>query len=249
MNAAAAAMLALAPALALGSFLNVVAVRVPAGRSVVRPPSSCGSCGREIRWRDNIPVLSYIVLRGHCRHCGVRISPVYPLVEALTAALVVGCVAAFGVIPYTALAIGFCAMLVILTVIDLQHEVAPNRLVLSAAAVTLVAHTAIDPSPAWALGALGASGVLLVVAFAYPKWLGLGNIAFAFVLGAMLGASASVALVVGLLAAVIPAAVRFARHGADVGKVAIPLMPFLAFGAAVALFFDEWLLGSYVSLS
>ena len=85
-NAAAAAFV-LAPALALGSFLNVVVARVPARRSLLRPPSSCGSCATEILWRDNIPVLSYLLLRGRCRHCDARISPVYPLVEAVTAAL------------------------------------------------------------------------------------------------------------------------------------------------------------------
>ncbi len=116
MNTAAAAFV-LAPALALGSFLNVVAVRVPARRSILRPSSSCGSCGNEIRWRDNIPVLSYVLLRGRCRHCDDRISPVYPVVEAVTAALLAACVAAFGLTPYAALAGGFCALLVTLSAI------------------------------------------------------------------------------------------------------------------------------------
>ena len=91
MNAAALAMV-FAPALALGSFLNVVVARVPARRSLLRPPSSCGSCGTEILWRDNIPVLSYALLRGRCRHCDASTSrPTYPLVEAVTALLVVAC--------------------------------------------------------------------------------------------------------------------------------------------------------------
>ena len=101
MNAAAAAFV-LAPALALGSFLNVVVARVPARRSILRPPSSCGSCGTEILWRDNIPVLSYLLLRGRCRHCEASISAVYPLVEAMTAALIVACVAVFGPTPEAA---------------------------------------------------------------------------------------------------------------------------------------------------
>ena len=113
----AAVALVVAPALALGSFLNVVAARVPARRSIVRPPSSCGSCATEILWRDNIPVLSYLLLRGRCRHCDARISPVYPLVEAVTALLIVACVAAFGPTPEAALAAGFCAVLVTLAAI------------------------------------------------------------------------------------------------------------------------------------
>jgi leader peptidase (prepilin peptidase) / N-methyltransferase len=178
MNAAAAAFV-LAPALALGSFLNVVAVRVPARRSVVRPPSSCGSCGHEIGWRDNIPVLSYLLLRGRCRHCSARISPVYPLVEVTTAALVVACVAVFGPTPYGALAAGFCALLVTLSVIDARYRIVPNRLVLPAAAGTLVVHTALDPSVEWLLGALGGSVFLFVAVLAYPKGLGMGDVKLA----------------------------------------------------------------------
>jgi leader peptidase (prepilin peptidase)/N-methyltransferase len=82
----AAAALVIPPALALGSFLNVVLVRVPARRSLVRPPSSCVSCEARILWRDNVPVLSYLLLRGRCRHCRERISLLYPAVEAGTAA-------------------------------------------------------------------------------------------------------------------------------------------------------------------
>ena len=127
-NAAAAAFV-LAPALALGSFLNVVVARVPARRSILRPPSSCGTCATEILWRDNIPVLSYLLLRGRCRHCDARISPVYPLVEAVTALLIVTCVAVYGPTPEAALAAGFCAVLVTLSVIDARHRIVPNRIV------------------------------------------------------------------------------------------------------------------------
>ena len=98
------ALVVLAPALALGSFLNVVVARVPARRSLLRPPSSCGSCGTEILWRDNVPLLSYVTLRGRCRRCDVRISPVYPAVEAVTALLVVICFAVYGLTAYAALA-------------------------------------------------------------------------------------------------------------------------------------------------
>ena len=124
MNAAAAAFVLL-PALAFGSFLNVVAARVPARRSIVRPRSSCESCAREILWRDNVPVLSYLVLGGRCRHCDARISAVYPLVEALTAVLVVACVAAFGPTVKAAVAAGLCALLITLTAIAVRQR--PGR--------------------------------------------------------------------------------------------------------------------------
>src|SRR4026207_2577784 len=142
-----------APALALGSFLNVVVARVPARRSLLRPPSSCGNCDTEILWRDNVPVLSYALLRGHCRHCNARISPSYPLVEAVTAFLVVTCVAVYGLTTEAALAAGFCCVLVVLSVIDANHRIVPNRIVLPAAALAPLAppHTA-PPPPSAARG-------------------------------------------------------------------------------------------------
>ena len=247
MNATAAAFV-LAPALALGSFLNVVAVRVPARRSLLRPPSSCGACGHEIGWRDNVPVVSWLWLRGRCRHCSTPISAVYPLVEALTAGLAVACVAAFGLTAYAALAFGFCAVLVTLSVIDARLRTVPNRIVLPAAAVTLVAHTLIDPSPEWVLAALGASGFLFLAALAYPKGLGLGDVKLAVLLGAMLGATVTVGLMVGLLAALLPAIVLVSRYGTAARKMGVPLVPFLAFGGVVALFFGEWMLDAYLGL-
>jgi leader peptidase (prepilin peptidase)/N-methyltransferase len=246
-NAAAAAFV-LAPALALGSFLNVVAVRVPERRSIVRPPSSCGSCGHEIAWRDNIPVLSWLLLRGSCRHCAAPISVVYPLVEAATAALAVACVAVWGVTAYTALAVFFCAVLVTLSAIDLRRRIVPNRIVIPAAAIVLVAHTAIDPSVEWALAALGASGFLFAAALAYPKGLGMGDVKLALLLGAMLGAAVSVGLMLGFLAALVPSVVLLARHGSAARKMGVPLVPFLAFGAVVALFAGELLLDGYLGL-
>jgi leader peptidase (prepilin peptidase)/N-methyltransferase len=242
---AATAAFVVAPALALGSFLNVVAMRVPARRSLVRPPSSCGACGHEIAWRDNVPVVSWLWLQGRCRHCSAPISAVYPLVEALTAVLAVACVAVFGLTAYAALAFGFCTVLVTLSVIDARLRTVPDRIVLGAAGVTVVAHTLIDPSPEWALGAVGASGVAVLAALAYPKWVGLGDVKAALLLGAMLGATVSVALAVGLLAALVPAAVVVAWDGTAARKMAVPLVPFLSFGGIVALFFGERMLDGY----
>ena len=247
MNVAAAAFV-LAPALALGSFLNVVVARVPARRSLLRPPSSCGSCSREILWRDNIPVLSYVFLKGRCRHCETPISVLYPLVELVAATLIVACVAVFGPTPEAALAAGFCAVLVTLSAIDIQLRIVPNRIVLPAAAAALVLHTVIDPSPEWVVSALAAAGLLFVVVLAHPKGLGMGDVKLTLLLGAVLGASVSVALMLGLFAALVPAAVLVSRHGAAARKMGVPLVPFLASGAVVTLFFGERILDAYLGL-
>jgi leader peptidase (prepilin peptidase)/N-methyltransferase len=112
----------LAPALALGSFLNVVIARVPARRSLVRPQSSCGSCGTEILWRDNVPLLSYALLRGRCRHCDDQISLRYPAVELVSATLMVACLAVLGPTAWAALAAALCAGLVVLSAIGVEHR-------------------------------------------------------------------------------------------------------------------------------
>ena len=247
MNAAAAAFV-LAPALALGSFLNVVVARVPARRSILRPPSSCGSCAAEILWRDNVPVLSYLLLRGRCRHCEARISPVYPLVEAITAVLVVMCVAVLGPSPEAALAAGFCAVLLTLSVIDVRHRIVPNRIVVPAAGIALVAHTAIDPSLEWLAWSLAAAGALFLVVLAYPKGLGMGDVKLALLLGAVLGASVTVALMIGLFAALVPAVILVSRHGSSARKMGVPLVPFLSLGAVTALFLGGSILDAYLGL-
>jgi leader peptidase (prepilin peptidase) / N-methyltransferase len=166
----------------------------------------------------------------------------------VTAALVVACVAAFGPTLEAALAAGFCAVLVTLSVIDVRHRIVPNRIVLPAAATALVLHTLIDPSPEWAVAALAASGFLFAAVLAYPKGLGMGDVKLALLLGAVLGASVSVALMIGFLAALVPSLVLFVRHGSAARKMAIPLVPFLALGAVVALFLGEPILDVYVSL-
>jgi leader peptidase (prepilin peptidase) / N-methyltransferase len=243
-----AAAFSLLPGLALGSFLNVVAYRVPLHRSLVRPRSACAGCGHEIAARDNIPLVSYLLLRGRCRHCAAPISLLYPSVELVTALLAIACIVAFGLTALAALAFGFCAVLVTLSVIDLRHRIVPNRIVLPAAAIVLAAHTLIDPSPAWLLGALGASGFLFAAVLAYPKGLGMGDVKLALLLGAMLGASVSVALFLGFLASLVPAVVLFSRHGRAARKMAVPLVPFLALGSLVALFFGEQLLDAYLGI-
>jgi leader peptidase (prepilin peptidase)/N-methyltransferase len=243
----ALAAFALAPGLALGSFLNVVAARVPLRRSIVRPPSACMSCGQQVRWYDNLPLVSYAFLRGRCRDCKARIPLVYPAVELVTALLIAGCVLAFGLRADTLVAAFFCAVLVAVSAIDVEHRIIPNRIVLPATAVVLVANTALHPSPRWALGALGASGFLFAAALAYPAGMGMGDVKLALFMGAALGTTVSVALMVGMLAAMIPGLYLMARHGAKARKMGIPFGPFLAIGSVVALFWGADLLDAYLA--
>lgn len=234
-----------APALALGSFLNVVAARVPLRRSIVRPPSACMSCAHELRAYDNVPLVSYALLRGRCRHCQARIPLVYPAVELVTALLLAGCVLAFGLSAEAAVAAFFCAVLVAVSAIDLEHRIIPNRIVLPATVLVLVANTARDLSPEWALGALGASGFLFAAALAYPAGMGMGDVKLALLMGAALGRTVPVALMAGMLAAMIPSLYLFARHGAKARKMGIPFGPFLAIGSIVALFWGHDILHAY----
>ena len=137
----------LAPGLAVGSFLNVLAARLPLKRSVVHPGSACMSCGTEIRWYDNVPLLSYVLLRGRCRSCGAGIGLRYPAVELTTALLVAGCVLAFGLTADAAVATLFCIALVAVSATDLEHRIIPNKIVLPAEVLVLAAETALHPSP------------------------------------------------------------------------------------------------------
>jgi leader peptidase (prepilin peptidase)/N-methyltransferase len=243
----ALAAVAFAPGLALGSFLNVVAARVPLRRSIVRPGSACMSCGQEIRALDNIPLVSYALLRGRCRTCRSRIPFVYPAVELITALLLAACVLAFGLTAEAAVAAFFCAVLVAVSAIDLEHRIIPNRIVLPATVVVLVANTARDLSPEWVIAALAASGFLLAAALAYPAGMGMGDVKLALLMGAALGKTVSVALMAGMLAAMIPGVFLIVRHGAKARKMGIPFGPFLAVGSVVALFWGHDILHAYFS--
>jgi leader peptidase (prepilin peptidase) / N-methyltransferase len=238
----------LAPGLAVGSFLNVLAARMPLRRSVVHPGSACMSCGTEIRWYDNVPLLSYVLLRGRCRSCGARIGLRYPAVELVTALLVAGSVLAFGLTADAAVAALFCVALVAVSATDLEHRIIPNKIVLPAAVIVLVAQTALHPSPEWALCALGASGFLFVAALAYPAGMGMGDVKLALLMGAMLGRTVGVALMLGMIAALLPGIVLLAKHGQKARKMGIPFGPFLALGSVVALFWGHAILDGYLAL-
>ncbi len=242
------AAVAFAPGLAVGSFLNVVASRVPLRRSISGGRSACMSCSHEIAAYDNIPLVSWAVLRGRCRHCDAAIPLRYPLVELVTALLVAASVLRFGLTLEALVAVFFCVVLVAISAIDIEHRIIPNRIVIPSAAIVLVAQTALQTSPEWALAALGASGFLFVAALAYPKGMGMGDVKLALLLGAMLGRPVAVGLMIGFLAALVPAAVLTLRHGSKARKIAIPFAPFLAFGAIVALFAGDPILDWYLGL-
>ncbi|MBV8066037.1 MAG: prepilin peptidase [Actinobacteria bacterium] len=240
------ALLALAPGLALGSFLNVVAARVPLRRSIVSPPSACMSCGHELSWYENVPLLSYAVLRGRCKSCGEHIALRYPAVEASAALLVAGCVWKFGLHPEALVAMFFCLALVAISATDLEHRIIPNRIVIPSAVVVLAAQTAVKPSPEWAIASAGAFVFMFLLALAYPAGMGMGDVKLALLLGAMLGRTVPVAILIGVVTAMIPAVVLLARHGSAARKMGIPLGPFLAIGAVVALFAGHPLLHQYL---
>jgi leader peptidase (prepilin peptidase)/N-methyltransferase len=238
-----------APALALGSFLNVVAARVPERRSLARPRSACPRCRREIAWYENIPLLSYVALRGRCRACGERIALRYLAVELATGVLVAGSFLHFGLSGRAFVAAFFVSVLVVLSAIDFEHRILPDVIVLPATAIVLAAQVVLFPdrAPEWVAAALAASLFLFLAVLAYPKGMGMGDVKLALLLGAALGKTVFIGLMVGMLAALVPGLFLIARHGAAGRKMAIPFGPFLALGAVVALFWGDRLLELYLA--
>ena len=234
------------PGLALGSFLGVVAARVPLRRSIVRPGSACMSCETPIPWYDNVPVLSYAVLRGRCRKCGTRIPPRDLAIELTTALLLVACVLAFGLTLRTAAAAIACGTFVVVTATDIERRIVPNRVVLPAALAVLVLDTVWHPSPVWAVGAFGLAGFLFVAAVAYPGGMGMGDVKLALLIGALLGRTTPVAFMLTLLLTLVPTVFLIAPHGRGARRLAIPFAPFLAAGAVITLFAGNAILNAYL---
>jgi leader peptidase (prepilin peptidase) / N-methyltransferase len=223
-----------------GSFLNVVIARLPDGQSLVRPRSRCPHCGAAVRPYDNVPVLSWLILRGRCRDCGEPISARYPLVEALTAVLLAAVVARFGADEDALLGLALVIVLVPVTFIDLERQIIPNKLVLAgaiAAVVVILAATDPDELPEHLIAGAAAGGFLLVAALAYPRGMGMGDVKLAAMLGLFLGASIAPAMLAAMLSGSIAGGVIIARKGTREGrKTKVPFGPFLALGALVGLF-------------
>lgn len=240
--------------LVFGSFLTVAIARIPAGESVVRPRSRCPSCGTEIRSRDNIPVVSWLLLRGRCRSCGARISPVYPLTELACAGLFVAAALTFEDGWIAALLAPFLALLVAITVIDIRHRIIPNRLVYPSvvvAAVYLVvarqAGSSVDLVDA-GIGFLAYGGGLLVIAFIAPRGMGMGDVKLAALVGLVLGAvgirfvgvAAGLGILVGGVAAIVALLLGASR------KSGLPYGPSIAVGAGIAAFAGDQIADAYL---
>ncbi len=233
-----------------GSFLNVVVHRLPRHESVVSPPSHCPACGTPVKPYDNIPILSWLALRGHCRGCGGRISVRYPLVEALTSALCVGAVLTHSSAAGIALSVTLILLVVPAALIDLEHRIIPNKITGLGAVLALAIGLALDPAgePERLIAGAAAGGFLLIAALAYAGGMGMGDVKLAAVMGLFLGASVAPALLIALLAGVALGIVVIARRGAQAGrKTAIPFGPFLALGALLAVFVGHPLVAVYVN--
>jgi leader peptidase (prepilin peptidase)/N-methyltransferase len=238
--------------LLIGSFLTVVAHRVPRGESVVGGRSLCTTCGAQIAAYDNVPVFSWIALRGRARCCGEPISPRYPITELATALLFAAVALAFHDDPAElALGLVFVTVLVAITITDLERRIIPNKVLLVGAVAALAIAAATDPSslPERAIAALAAGGLLFAAALAYPRGMGLGDVKLAATMGLFLGRDVGPAMLIALLAGSLVGLAMIARHGAAARKRAIPFGPFLALGGVVALFAGEqlidWYLGSF----
>jgi leader peptidase (prepilin peptidase) / N-methyltransferase len=248
----AVAAVALLGGLVAGSFVSVVAHRVPRGESIVGPRSRCPACGAQIAARDNVPVLSWVLLRGRARCCGARISPHYPLAELSLGALYAATVLVlWGDAGEVALGLVFVTMLVAVAVTDLERRVIPNRILAVSAIAGLAIAAFADPGslPERAAAAAGAGGLLFLAALAYPRGMGLGDVKLAATMGLFLGREVAPAILAALLAGSIVGLALIIRHGAAARKRAIPFGPFLALGGVVGLLAGEqlvdWYLGAF----
>jgi leader peptidase (prepilin peptidase)/N-methyltransferase len=224
--------------LLLGSFLNVVAFRLPRGQSLVAPASRCPGCAAAIRPCDNIPVLSWLLLHGRCRACGTRINWRYPTVELATALLMALVVIVVGPNERVWLGLAFVLLLVPVTVIDLDFRIIPNKLMILGTVVALAILALSRPGdiPEHLIAAVAAGGFLFAAAVAYPGGMGMGDVKLAFVMGLFLGRDVGLAMLVALLAGSLVGAAIMVRKGTDEGrKTAIPFGPFLAIGGLAGL--------------
>jgi len=223
--------------LVIGSFLNVCIYRLPRDQSIVWPASRCTSCGREISWFENVPVLSYAILRGRCRTCGDRISLMYPLVEVVTAGVFVAVAAAFGLSWLLPIRLLFGCAMIVLLVIDLQHQILPNEITLPGIVVGLAASLIAEPGWRDALiGALAGGGLLSLVAWGYERirhqeGLGFGDVKMLAMIGAFLGWKLMLLTLVGAsLLGSLTAGVLMLAGRAD-WQSKLPLGTFLAIAA------------------
>lgn len=238
--------------LAVGSFLNVCIYRLPLGQSLLSPSSRCTRCGRSLSWFDNIPVVSWMVLRGRCRQCGEPISAQYPVVELITAVLAMGIVALTPPGALLASRLVLAAVLIVLFVIDLEHQILPNVITLPGIVVGLAFSFFAAPGPLSSfIGTLLGGGVLYAIATAYylvrkEEGMGMGDVKMLSMIGAFLGWRAVLLTLVlaSFSGAVIGVALMTARR--ETLRYALPFGTFLAIGASIAMLAGEQILGWYL---
>ena len=235
--------------LLLGSFLNVVIHRVPRRESVVWPASHCPHCGESIRSGDNVPLISYVLLRGRCRNCKEPISARYPAVEATTGLLFGVAAYEFGMSLALLPALVLVSALISLSVIDLEHRLLPNVIIGPVALAGLVLSILANPAGWWTypLSAIAVAGALLGLALIYPSGMGMGDVKMGGMLGAFLGPYAALAVFLGALIGAITGGLLMAA-----GKVhrrsALPFGLFMALGGIIALFAGPQLWELYMNL-
>ncbi len=235
--------------LVIGSFLNVVIWRLPRGESLVSPTSHCPGCDEPIKPWHNVPVISWLALRGRCAHCREPISPRYPLVEVLTGALAAGCVVAYGADRDVWLPLLLVLALVPIAFIDLDHRIIPNVITGPAAIAAIAVAAAIDSGSLVErlIAGAAAGGFFLVAALAYPAGMGMGDVKLAGVLGLYLGRAVAPAVALALLFGVVVGGMIMARVGVQAGrKTAVPFGPFLASGGVIALFAGDAIVDGYL---
>jgi len=233
-----------------GSFFNVVAYRLPRGESLSHPRSRCPGCETPIKPYDNVPILSWLALRGKCRACGSRISPRYPLVEAATALLCGLVVLVKGVNAEALLGVVLVMLLVPVTLIDLDHRIIPNRLMIIGAVLAPPLVLLVDPDllVEHLIAGAAAGSFFLLAVLAYPRGMGVGDIKLAAVLGLFLGRAVGPAIFIALISGTVVGALIMARKGVAEGrKTAVPFGPFLAFGGVVAYFVGDAMVDWYLS--
>jgi leader peptidase (prepilin peptidase) / N-methyltransferase len=237
----------------VGSFLNVCIYRLPKHQSVVFPPSRCPGCGRAIRWYENIPVVSWAALRARCAGCGVRISPMYPLVEAATAVTFVAAWLVFGLTLLLVARLVFASAMIVLAVTDLRDRLLPNAITYPGVVVGLLFSLVLPPGITSALiGAVAGAAVPFLIAEAYYRvrgieGLGMGDVKMLAMIGAFLGWEMALltlfaASLLGVAIGVPLTIVKRDRH------YLIPLGTFLALGGLAAAFVGPQVLDWYVGL-
>ena len=231
----------------IGSFLNVVIHRLPRGESLASPGSHCPACGAPVKPYDNVPIVSWLVLRGRCRACGEPISPRYPVVELITALAFAGIALARGLDADLVMELPFAAVLIAVAGIDFDHRIIPNRILLPAAVFGLAAAALVrtDDLPELCIAGAAAFLFLLLAALAYPAGMGMGDVKLAGVMGLYLGLSVIPAMFIAFLAGSLVGIGMMAREGAGARKKGVPFGPFLALGGLVALLFGPELIDLY----